>query len=229
MPEPTIFDDSTRSYCYLSRVARFRRLPDGARFAVLTNDGEAMALEVRFVAAESIRVRCRRVDDGPLGVGASEPVAEVSVEAREGRIVMRSRALELRVVRRPFHYGVFDFDGRNLLVEQIGDVTPTRLVSLPLGYSRDVSGRIAFHESFELEPGERLQRPTAVGATIPSYVSSRGYGAFLNHARADFALGTASAITVSFRVDDPYLDYIVVFGKDAGEMVARYAEISDRR
>jgi hypothetical protein len=224
-----MFDDSTRSYCFLSRVARFRRLPGGARFAVLTNDGEATTLDIRFVAAEAVRVRCRRVADGPLGVGASEPVAEVSVEAREGRIVVRSRALELRVVRRPFHYGVFDFDGSKLLVEQIGDVTPTRLVSLPLGYSRDASGRIAFHESFELEAGERLEYPEPAGVANLCYVSSRGYGVFLNHARADFELGSASPITVSFRVDDPYLDYIVVFGKDAGEMVARYAEIGDRR
>ncbi|MGA2285543.1 MAG: hypothetical protein ABSG55_04660 [Dehalococcoidia bacterium] len=233
MPDATIFDDPTRSYCYLSRVVRYRRVPGpggqaGARFAVLTNEGEAMALEIRFVAPEAVRVRCRRVADGPLRGDASEPAEQVSVEVREGRVVVRSRALELRVVRRPFHYGVFDFDGRKLLVQQIGDVTPTRLVSLPLGYSRDAGGRIAFHESFEREPGERLQCQAAAGATNPSYSSSRGYGVFLNHARADFELGSASPITVSFRVDEPHLDYVVVFGKDGDEIMARYAETGGR-
>jgi alpha-glucosidase (family GH31 glycosyl hydrolase) len=229
MPDATIFDDPTRRYCYLSRVQRYRRVPGGARFAVVTNDGEAMALDVRFVGPQAVRVRCRRVADGRLAVDATEHPAKVSVEAREGRIVMRSRALELRVVRRPFHYGVFDFGGRKLLVQQIGDVTPTRLVSLPLGYSRDSGGRVAFHESFELEPEERVQRPAATGATVPAYLSSRGYGVFLNHARAAFELGVPSPITVSFRVDDPCLDYVVVFGKDGDEITARYAEIGRRR
>ncbi len=233
MPDATIFDDPNRSYCYLSRVQRCRNVRGpggqaGARFAVLTNEGEAMALDIRFVAPRAVRVRCRRVADGPLGVDTTGKAAEVSVEARKGRIVMRSEALELRVVRSPFHYGVFDFDGRKLLVQQIGDVTPTRLVSLPLGYSRDAHGRIAFHESFELEPGERLRCPAAAGLTNPSYFSSRGHGVLLNHARAEFEPGTASPISVSFRVDEPHLDYVVVFGEDDHEIMERYAETGGR-
>ncbi|MGD0115471.1 MAG: hypothetical protein ABSC13_05640 [Dehalococcoidia bacterium] len=228
MPDATIFDDPTRSYCYLSRVQRYRRVHGGARFVVVTNEGEAMALDIRFVAPQAIRVRCRRLADGPLPVDGTEKAAEVSVEARNGRIVMRSGALELRVVRSPFHYGVFDFDGRKLLVQQIGDVTPTRLVSLPLGYSRDAHGRIAFHESFELEPEERLRYPAAAGVTSPSCYSSRGYGVFLHHPRADFEPGTASPISVSFRVDDPHLDYVVVFGEDDDEIMERYAEAGGR-
>lgn len=227
--EATIFDDATRSYCYLSWVQRYRRVPGGARFAVLTNDGEAMTLDVRFVSPQAVRVRCRRSADGPMPVDATQRPTQVSVEAREGRVVIRSRALELRVVRRPFHYGVFDFEGRKLLVQQIGDVTPTRLVSLPLGYSRDSRGCVAFHESFELEPEERLQCPAAGGLTSPSYSSSRGYGVFVNHAaQTVFELGRPSPITVSFRVEDAYLDYFVVFGADAKAIMAGCAEIGGR-
>ena len=218
MPDATIFDDPTRSYCYLSRVQRYRRVRGpggqaGARFAVLTDDGEAMALDIRFVAPRAIRVRCRRVADGPLLVDPTEETAEVSVEAREGRVVVRSQALELRVVRRPFHYGVFDFDGRKLLVQQIGDVTPTRLVSLPLGYSRDAQGRIAFHESFERGAGGATSMSGSGGADESFLLQQRGYGVFVKHPRVDFEPGSASPITVSFRVDDPYLDYAVVFGE----------------
>ncbi len=228
MPEVTIFDDPTRSYRYLSRVQRYHRVPGGARFAVLTNDGEAMTLDVRFVSPQAVRVRCRRVADGPIRVDAMESSEQVRVETREGRIVVRSRALELRVVRRPFHYGVFDFAGRKIIVQQIGDVTPTRLVSLPLGYSRDSRGRVAFHESFELSAEERVLCPAAVGLMNPSCSSSRGYGVFLNHPRADFELGSPSPVTVSFRVDDPYLDYVVVFGKDGDEIAMAYAEIGGK-
>jgi hypothetical protein len=249
--EVTIFDDATRSYCYLSRVQRYRRLPGGARFAALTNGGEAMTLDIRFVSPPAVRVRCRRSADGPMPIDATQRPAEVSVEARGGRVVIRSRAFELRVVRRPFHYGVFDFEGRKLVVQQIGDVTPTRLVSLPLGYSRDSRGRVAFHESFELSAEEHLHCPQQGALDLrgrrlilprsdaadagptdlksPSFWSSRGYGVFVDHAaRTVFELGHPSPITVSFRVEDAYLDYVVVFGADGEEIMTRYAEIGGR-
>jgi hypothetical protein len=41
-------------------------------------------------------------------------------------------------------------------------------------------------------------------------------------------LGCPSSITCSFRVEDAHLDYSIVFGADAEEIMARYAGIGDR-
>ncbi len=156
-----------------------------------------------------------------------EGLEGVSIAPRDGLIVVRSESLELRVVRRPFHYGVFGLEGRKLLVEQIGDVTPTRLVSLPLGYSQDAAGGVAFHESFEVESNEHLER-LAIETNRPAYASSRGYSVVLDHASADFELGSASPRTVSFRVAEGFLDYVVVFGGSDEEIRSRYAPIAGR-
>ena len=251
-----IFADPSREYCYLSRVRRYRRIEGGARFSVLTNDGEEMTFDVRFVSPYVVRVRCHRPGEEPplasaMLVDGALRHENVHVEAREGRIVIRSDALELRVVRRPFHYGVFDLKGKKLFVQQIGDVTDSRLVSLPLGCSRDFRGRIAFHESFELAPDERLHSPEhgasdlrghrivsrpgdAGGAgaarSSSSFIwSSCGYGVFVHHAgETVYELGCPSSITCSFRVEDAHLDYSIVFGADAEEIMARYAGIGDR-
>jgi alpha-D-xyloside xylohydrolase len=251
-----IFADPQRAYCYLSRVQRYRRIAGGARFSVLTNDGEEMTFEVRFVSPHVVRVRCYRPGEEPptdsaMLVDGGLRHESVHVEAREGRVVIRSDALELRVVRRPFHYGVFDLKGRKLLVQQIGDVTDSRLVSLPLGCSRDLRGRIAFHESFELAPDERLDstehgtsdlrgrrivlrpggaRGARAARSGPFFIwSSAGYGVFVHHGgETVYELGCPSSITCSFRVEDAYLDYSIVFGADAEEIAARYVGICDR-
>ena len=251
-----IFAEPEREYCYLSRVQHYRRIEGGARFSVLTNDDQKMTFDVWFVSPYVVRVRCCRPGaepptDSPMLVEGALRHESVHVEAREGRVVIRSDALELRVVRRPFHYGVFDLKGKKLFVQQIGDVTDSRLVSPPLGCSRDSRGRIAFHESFELAPDERLHSPehgasdlrghrivsrpgdtrgAGAARSSSSFIwSSRGYGVFVHHAREIvYELGCPSSITCSFRVEDAYLDYSIVFGADAEEIMARYAGIGDR-
>ncbi len=174
----------------------------------------------------------------------------------EGRIVIRSSALELRVVRSPFHYGVFNLAGKKLFVQQIGDFGFAKLIVLPAGYSRDPQGRIACHESFELEPGEQLfglgqqysalnkrgQRiiawsrdawgtntTTVTYHNTPFFWSSRGYGLFAHHSsKIAWELGNPSTVSGSFRVEDPYLDYFLLFGDSPREILARYAEVTGR-
>jgi len=259
--EAAIFSDPQREYCYLSRVQRYRRIPGGARFSVLTNDDQEMTLDIRFVSTYVVRVRCYRPGrepplDSPMLVEGALRTAEVRVEAVEGKIIIRSDVLELRVVRRPFHYGVFDFTGRKLFVQQIGDVSDLGLVSLPMGYARDANGRIAFHESFELQPDEHLfsleqqrgpvdrrgQRivvwsDDGIGTNTtnvthhntPFFWSSCGYGVFAHHStRTTWELGSPSTVTGSFSVEDAYLDYFLIFGGSPKHILARHAELSSK-
>jgi hypothetical protein len=236
-----IFSDTERDYCYLSRVTRYRSIHGGARFSVLTNTGEAMSFEVGFLSPCIVRARCFRPDEKPPLTSAvflegSEPGAGVDVEARQGKVIITSSALELRVVCRPFHYGVFDLAGEKLFVQQIGDVAGDRLVSLPMGYSHDAAGSVAFHESFELAPDERLYGPgdqnvdrrgegSLTNIDSSFFLSSHGYGVFV-HASSNvvWELGAPSPITCSFRVEDPCLDYLLIFGDGPDDILTRYAK-----
>ncbi len=156
-----IFADPAREYYYVARVRRHRRIKGGVRLSVLTNEDEEMTLDLRFAAPEVLRVRAYPPGEeppltSPMLVDGAERLADVAVETVEGKVVLTTSALVLKVVPKPFHFGVFDRRGRKLFVQQIADVSFSVLVSLPLGYSRDAQGRVAFHESFELEPDERL-------------------------------------------------------------------------
>ena len=218
-----------------------------------------MTFDIRFVSSHIVRVRCYRPGeepplDSPMLVDGAHRTANVRTEARDGRVIIRSDALELRVVRRPFHFGVFDFAGKKLLVQQIADASFLDPVALPMGYSRDPQERIACHESFELEPDERLfglgqqygaldkrgQRVVAwsrdaMGTNTttvtyhhtPFFWSSRGYGVFAHHSsKIAWELGQPSTLTASFRVEDPYLDYFLIFGATPKDLLARYAELT---
>jgi alpha-D-xyloside xylohydrolase len=254
-----IFADPAREYYYLARVRRHRRIKGGVRCSVLTNEDEQMTLDLRFVAPEVLRVRAYPPGEeppltSPMLVDGAERLADVAVETMEGKVVLTTSALVLKVVPKPFHFGVFDRRGRKLFVQQIADISFSVLVSLPLGYSRDAQGRVAFHESFELEPDERLfglgqqyglldkrgQRVVswtrdARGTNttdltyhnIPFFQSSRGYGVFVHHSsKTVYELGFPSKITGSFRVDDPYLDYFFIYGPGPEQILARYADLT---
>jgi alpha-D-xyloside xylohydrolase len=256
-----IFADPAREYYYVARVRRHRRIKGGVRFSVLTNEDEEMTLDLRFVAPEVLRVRLYRPGEepplsSPMLVEGAERSADVTVETVGGKVVLTTSALVLKVVPRPFHFGVFDRQGRKLFVQQIADLSFLDLVALPLGYSRDAQGRVAFHESFELEPDEHLfglgqqygpldkrgQRAIswtrdAMGTNttnltyhnIPFFQSSRGYGVFVHHSsKIVYELGFPSTITGSFRADDPYLDYFFIYGPGPKQILARYAGLTGR-
>ncbi len=254
-----IFADPAREYCYLARMQRHRRIKGGVRLSVLTREDEEVTLDLRFVAPEVLRVRAYRPGEepplaSPVLVEGAQRFADATLETAGGKLILTTSALVLKVVPRPFHFGVFDRRGRKLFVQQIADRSSSGLVSLPLGYSRDRRGRVAFHESFELAPDERLfglgrqygpldKRGRRViswtrdaGGTnttnlthhdIPFLQSSRGYGIFVHHSsKTVYELGFPSTITGSFQVDDPYLDYFFIYGPRPKQILARYADLT---
>jgi alpha-D-xyloside xylohydrolase len=244
-----IFADPAREYAYARRVRRYRRIDRGGRFFVVSNEDEEMLLDLRFVAPEVLRVRFHHPKEepplaSPTLVEHFERPVDVLIRLRAGKIVLATEAVELHVVRKPFHFGLFDRQGRLVFVQQIADVAPSGLVCFPLGYSRDGQGRVGFHESFELEAGERIfgldsQRGTldkrgqrlvttdVADGVAPFFWSSRGYGVFVHHAgKIVFELGFPSTITGSFQVDDSYLDYFLIYGPAPQQILARCTDLA---
>ncbi|MDI6857163.1 MAG: glycoside hydrolase family 31 protein [Dehalococcoidia bacterium] len=254
-----IFADPAREYDYAACYRRYRRTRDGVRFYLVTKEGRELVLDIACVTADIFRVRAYPPGKeppltSPMLVEKKRAAPQVEVRAEPGKAVMATPSVELRVVRQPFHFGLFDTAGRRLFVHQIGDRSFLDLVAFPLGYSTDERGRVAFHEAFELEPDEHLfglgqqygspdkrgQRIVSwsreVGGTnttnltyhnTPFFWSSRGYGVFLHHSsRAVYELGFPSIVTGAFRVDDPYLDYFLIYGPQPKQILARYGELT---
>lgn len=256
-----MFADPKREYCHVVRLQRHRRIEGGARFFVVNSEDEELILDLRFVAPEVLRVRLYRPGEeppltSPMLVERAGRAPRVDVRSDADTVTLRTSALEVKVRRDPFSYAVFDRRGRKVFAQQVADYSLRDFVAFPLGYSWDSQGRVAFHESFELEPDEHLfglgerygpldkrgqrviswNRETSLTNTtnvsylnVPFFLSSRGYGVFVHHAsKIVYELGFPSTISGSFRVEDPYLDYFLIYGPSPKQVLARYAGLTGR-
>ncbi|MFE3519917.1 alpha-xylosidase [Streptomyces sp. NPDC059166] len=64
---------------------------------------------------------------------------------------------------------------------------------------------------------------------IPFYMSSRGYGVFVNHpGKVSFEVGSEAVGQVQFSVEDQTLEYFVIAGPTPKDVLARYTALSGR-
>jgi alpha-D-xyloside xylohydrolase len=195
-------------------------------------------------------------DATPMLIPQKIASGDIEVAGGSDAIVLRSSALTVRAQRHPWRLAVYDTQGREVFGQQRQDRTLLVYGSYPIGYSRDEASGVAFHESFALSVEEhffglgqqygpldkRGQRIVSWsrdphgftgGAltyhNIPFFLSNRGYGIFVNHTSPiTYELGWPSPETGAFRVEDPYLDYFLIYGPQPKDILARYHQLTGR-
>jgi alpha-D-xyloside xylohydrolase len=176
----------------------------------------------------------------------------ISVRIGEGTdgLTLEGDETVLRVVQEPFQWLLSDHGGRLIAGQEIHDGTLRAQVSMPMGWSRAPGGSSDFHETLKLRPDEQLyglgesfgalnrrdtrhiswSRDTHGTSTtpltylnVPFFISTYGYGIFINQTpRIVYEMGYPSQVSTSFRVEQPYLDYFVIYGPDMQSVLARY-------
>lgn len=258
-----IFADPRRDYDCLSQITSCRPSQGGAELEARSESGETARLRIAFVTPAVVRVQAwldvePPADSPMLVAGADTPkrVPRVRLREDDAGATVESRALRVRVSRRPWSLSIADGRGRVLHTLRPDDRQLLGPTVLPTGYSRDRRGRVAFHQSFSLEPDERLyglgeqfgpfdkrgQRlvswsrdplgsvtSTVSYLNVPFLLSSRGYGLFVHHhSKIVYELGQPSPQAAAFRVDDPYLDYFFIHGPSPKAIIGRYGRLTGR-
>ncbi|HVM07251.1 MAG TPA: TIM-barrel domain-containing protein [Acidimicrobiales bacterium] len=194
-------------------------------------------------------------NDTPMVVGTPEQVFQpVDVDVAGGRVTMRSGDLEVVVTLKPLSIAIFDggrevafIGGREKNFWNLWD-------SYNTGICRTAEGRPLAVETFALRPGEgifgfgeQFTRLNKVGQTIdlnmveatgtstpraykniPFFVSTGGYGVFLNHSsRITAWVGSLQAADVQLAIEDPFLDYYVFTG-DIRTVLGRYTDLTGK-
>jgi len=183
---------------------------------------------------------------------------DFDVEEEPDYIWLKTPACSVRIAKKLWELSVYDKDGNPLCSEHRAD-TDIRgnLRVKPLGYAREDNGRVGkVYESFHLAPDEHLyglgekfmpldkrgQRIEAWnyntwGTTnerayknIPFFMSTRGYGVFVNSShRIIFDMGaSASSISCLIEVDDSRLDLYLIYGPQLKEILSKYIAITGR-
>jgi alpha-D-xyloside xylohydrolase len=152
----------------------------------------------------------------------------------------------------PFNTRFYGPDGTLLLAQNSTDTEVSDLLlALPLGYS-ELGGQQFFHESFTAEPdehyygfGEKFTDFDKRGQTlelwhydahgvhgerayknVPFFVSSRGYGVFLDTGSLTrFDMAASSHTIASMITTDNALDYYVIAGPSLKDIIRLYSDL----
>ncbi|MGW2277908.1 alpha-xylosidase [Streptomyces sp. NPDC001770] len=175
----------------------------------------------------------------------TEPHASVRT-AREGSVAeLTSGPLTLRLDEDgPWGLTFLDADGRRLTgADRKGTAFATTpdgahhmIAQLALAVGENVYGLGERFTPF-VKNGQVVDVWQADGGTsseqayknIPFYLSSRGYGVFVNHpGKVGFEIGSESVGQVQFSVEDQTLEYYVVAGPTPKDVLTRYTALTGR-
>lgn len=182
----------------------------------------------------------------------------VPVRMQESHDTIRLRAREMQVVcdRHPFSMRLLDGAGRTVFA-QCADRSFDRYITYRMGYADDrTSGQRHVYETFRLWHGERIyglgerygpidrrglrtvlwcvdthgtNSTDLVYKPVPFFMSTAGYGMFVHtHARTIVDLGSYSATSGWVYVEEPVLDYFLIYGPTLREILRRYLALTGR-
>jgi alpha-D-xyloside xylohydrolase len=188
----------------------------------------------------------------------ADPALPVRLEEDAEKYRLSTRKVTLDVYKQNFRIDVLDEDG-NLVTETGGKTKcefPTALDSFPLGFVKDRSSRPWYGvETFTLSPGEAVYGLgeqfgplNKVGQTlalwhfeglgntsgriyknIPFFISSRGYGVFLNESRpATYWVGSKEYLRTQIAVEGDLVDYYFFYGPSFKRILYNYTELTGR-
>ncbi|MGW6535751.1 alpha-xylosidase [Streptomyces sp. NPDC055051] len=223
-------------------VKRVRTRGDTLNSALLTVECHAPAEGVIGVRVTHHAGKARRGPDFALAA----PDPEAGTVHDDGTAVeLASGPLRLRLDRaRPWALDFLDASGRPLTTSgrkgtafvTTPDGAHHMAVQLALGVGEQVYGLGERFTPF-VKNGQTVDVWQADGGTsseqayknVPFYLSSRGYGVFVNHpGRVSFEIGSEAVGQVQFSVEDQTLEYYVVAGPTPKDVLRRYTALTGR-
>ena len=239
----------------VARASVARVESQGVHLAGVTQDGAALNITLEIIAPGVAHVLVQAETD-PRRVTLALPAAHVpvraTVERAEGRLRILSDHICLEVELDPFRVAFSGAQGTFLQQDRDTTIVTDVLAVLPCGFSTVAGQRVAFHDSFVCEPdehfygfgekftdfdkrGQRLEmwNYDAYGVhseqaykNVPFFVSSRGYGVFVDSVRRiNFDMAHSNHAAVQIVVPDSALDYYVIAGPDPHDVIRRYADL----
>ncbi|MFC5173478.1 alpha-xylosidase [Streptomyces mutomycini] len=232
--------DADRLAAYAS-VKRVTRRGDTLNAPLITVEAHAPAEGVIAVRLTHHSGRRRKGPDFELPGAAQQSAATTRTEGATAELT--SGPLTLRLpTEGTFGLEFLDGDGRVLTsAGRKGSAYATvdggghhMFAQLALGVGETVHG---LGERFTpyVKNGQSVDMWQADGGTsseqayknIPFYLSSRGYGVFVNHpGKVSFEVGSEAVGQVQFSVEDQTLEYFVIAGPTPKDVLSRYAGLT---
>lgn len=181
----------------------------------------------------------------------------LSVEETERGIRVQTETLQICITKTPYRMNISNRSGMILIEEEPADIDPLGKRQMPpFGFSLDESGRtistnlcftlpydehfFGFGESFTSLDKRGLSveiwNKDALGVrndeaykNVPFFISSRGYGFYLNHAAfSRFQMGSSSTASWQVQAMGQGTEYFVIPGESAADIITTFTAMSGR-
>lgn len=206
-------------------------------------------LRIRYAEGE-----CIPENNTPMVVGSPAPPSRSRVSA--GRAEIETAGMRVSVSLDPYRIEIRDLQGRPVcgvggpekayfyewdsyntgVCRTMDDGSPIAVEQFDLSHDEAVYG---FGEKFlslnKVRQTVDLNMADGLGVTsprsyknIPFFVSTRGYGVFLNHSSLMTVwVGSMSAADIQVAIEDPFLDYYVFVG-DIKHVLSQYTDLTGK-
>lgn len=202
-----------------------------------------------------VQLEGEKLDPGRITLArdlGDQPV-NVSLQRSNNRIALISDLVSVHIDLEPFHITFYGPDRRVILDQNYtGSYVTGCLAVLPFGFSKVDGRRVAFHDTFNAEPDEHfygfgekftdfdkrgqwleMWQYNTLGVyteraykNVPFFISSRGYGIFVDSVSCvRFDMAASNHATFSLVVPDSALDYYVIVGPELKTVITRYASL----
>ena len=191
---------------------------------------------------------------GLLEIKEDWPPCAFTVTESPEAVSVDTGALRFEAQRDRWKYAIYDKKGEIVLQEHVRDADVTGAYrAFPVGFTTKEGKFYRSYETFYLPPDENFygfgetftefnKRGLSVDGwykdawgsgsrevykTIPFYVSTKGYGVFINTTfRNRCDMGSQSLMSCTLMIDDPRLDLFILYGPALKDVLARYAEVT---
>jgi len=216
-------------------------------FNCMSDKGKQVFVKINVCAPDMFRVRCSVSEIVPreehVVVKDNWDNVDLTVSEQPGWILIETQRLKLKVKKEPFRLVVYDKQGNVILEESPVGMRRDRgrvYASMRLGSDEHffgfgaaagIGGRDGFEGQFFNLLDKRKQKIDIVGRRVAFFMSTNGYGIFLNSIHpynSTFRMGCEVSDIYSFETRDPQLDYYFIYGPGFKHILGRYTELTGR-
>ncbi|SDX95940.1 alpha-D-xyloside xylohydrolase [Evansella caseinilytica] len=211
-----------------------------------TLDGPLLTINISSPLEEVLRIQTWHFQGGEATYpqfNVANQANQVEVTEHEGKLTLRSGTLTLSISKQDFllvfeneRGRLTDADGKGFAWIEGPEDTAYMRGQLRLGVGEHLYGLGERFTPF-VKNGQTVDIWNKDGGTsseqsyknIPFYLSSKGYGIFVNHPeKVSFELGSETVSRSQFSVEGEYLDYYFINGPTPKEVVSRYTALTGK-
>jgi len=235
------------TYRSIAELNSYKADGSSVDFVCVSDEGKEVFVKIDVCTPEVIRVRCARSKIAArvehVVVKQEWSAVETNVSENPESVVIDTGRLKLIAAKKPFRLSIYDKRGRLVLQESPAGMRWTKnevFAFMKLGADEHffgfgaaagIGGRMGFEGQFFNRLDKRGQKINIVGRRVGFFMSTGGYGIFLNGAypyNSIFRMGCDRPDVFSFECTDSQLDYYFIYGPSFKDMLGRYTELTGR-